>query len=72
MFEIRKVSLFLHVIVVEVPKARVEHSICTSFPGVQGMLMLTRKIFEYRVSEMPFPGLWGEILQNSDVQKTTL
>jgi hypothetical protein len=28
--------------------------------------MLTRKMFESRVSEMPFPGLWGEILQNSD------
>ena len=28
--------------------------------------MLTRKIFESRVSEMPFTGLWGEILQNSD------
>ena len=26
--------------------------------------MLTRKIFESRLSEMPFPGLWGEILQN--------
>jgi hypothetical protein len=35
--------------------------------GVQGML--TRKIFESRLSEMPFPGLWGEILQNSDVRK---
>jgi hypothetical protein len=23
--------------------------------------MLTRKIFESRASEMPFPGLWGEI-----------
>jgi hypothetical protein len=28
--------------------------------------MITRKIFESRLSEMPFPGLWGEILQNSD------
>jgi hypothetical protein len=34
--------------------------------------MLIRKIFESRLSEMPFPGLWGEILQNSDGQKTTL
>jgi hypothetical protein len=42
---------------VEVPKARVERRICTSFLGVQGML--TRKIFESRVSEMPFHGLWG-------------
>jgi hypothetical protein len=33
---------------------------------------LTRKIFESRLSEMPFPGLWEEILQNSDGQKTTL
>jgi hypothetical protein len=31
--------------------------------------MLSRKIFESRLSEMPFPGLWGEILQNSDGQK---
>jgi hypothetical protein len=28
--------------------------------------MLTRKIFESRISEIPFPGLWGDILQNSD------
>jgi hypothetical protein len=55
---------------VEVPKARVERRICTSFLGVQGLLI--RKIFESRVSEMPFPRLWGEILQNSDGQKTTL
>ena len=34
--------------------------------------MLIRKIFESRLSEMPLPGLWGEILQNSDGQKTTL
>ena len=31
--------------------------------------MPTRKIFESRLSEMPFPQLWGEILQNSDGQK---
>ena len=31
--------------------------------------MLTRKMFESRVSEMPFPRLWGEILQISDGQK---
>ena len=34
--------------------------------------MFIRKIFESTLSEMPFPGLWGEILQNSDGQKTTL
>jgi hypothetical protein len=28
--------------------------------------------FESTLSEMPFPGLWGEILQNFDGQKTTL
>ena len=28
--------------------------------------MFIRKIFESTLSEMPFPGLWGEILQNSD------
>ena len=55
---------------VEVPKARVERRICTSFLGVQGLLI--RKMFESRVSEMSFPRLWGEILQNSDGQKTTL
>jgi hypothetical protein len=33
---------------------------------------LTRKMFESRLSEIPFPGLWEEILQNSDGQKTTL
>ena len=26
-------------------------------------------IFEPRVSQMPFPGLWGKILRNSDGQK---
>ena len=55
---------------VDVSKARVERRICTSFLGVQGMLI--RNIFESRLSEMPFPGLWGVILQNSDGQKTTL
>jgi hypothetical protein len=55
---------------VEVPKARVERRICTSFLGVKGLLI--RKIFESRLSEMPFTGLWGEISQNSDGQKTTL
>jgi hypothetical protein len=54
---------------VDVPKAQVERRICTSFLGVQGML--TRKVFESRLSEMPFPGLWREILQNSG-QKTAL
>ena len=56
---------------VEVPKAQVERRIYARvFYGVQDMLI--RKIFESRLSEMPFPGLWGEILQNSDGQKTTL
>ena len=32
--------------------------------------MFIRKMFESTLSEMPFPGLWGEILQNSDGQKT--
>jgi hypothetical protein len=36
------------------------------FLRVQGML--TRKNFESRLSKMPFPRLWGEILQNSDGQ----
>ena len=27
--------------------------------------MLPQKILECRVSEMPFPGYWGEILENS-------
>ena len=31
--------------------------------------ILPRKIFEPRVSQMPFPGLWGKILRNSDGQK---
>ena len=52
---------------VEVPKARVERRICTSFLGVQGML--TRKMFESRLSEMPFPGLWGEICRIVMVKK---
>jgi hypothetical protein len=34
--------------------------------------MVILKIFESTLSEMPFPGLWGEILQNSDGQKTSL
>jgi hypothetical protein len=62
-------SKFSKAPLVEVPKARVERRICTSFLGGPG---LTRKIFESRVSEIPFPGLWEEILQNSDGQKTTL
>ena len=28
------------------------------------------EIFKFRVSEMPFPGLWGKFWQNSDGQKT--
>jgi hypothetical protein len=63
-------SKFSKAPLVEVLKARVEHRICTSFLGVQGKFI--RKIFESTLSEMPFPGLWGEILQNSDCQKTTL
>jgi hypothetical protein len=55
---------------VEVPKAQVERRICKSFLGGPGHAHA--KIFESRVSEMLFPGLWGEILQNSDGQKTTL
>jgi hypothetical protein len=46
---------------VEVPKARVERRICTSFLGVQGML--TRKIFESRLSEMRFPGFWRDFTE---------
>jgi hypothetical protein len=30
------------------------------------------EIFESRLSEMPFPELWGKILQNSDGQKMAL
>ena len=33
--------------------------------------MLRRKILKSRVSEMPFPALWGQNLQNSNGQKTT-
>jgi hypothetical protein len=29
-----------------------------------------KEIFKFRVSEMPFPGLWGKFWQNSDGQKT--
>jgi hypothetical protein len=28
--------------------------------------MFIRKIFESTLSDMPFPGFWGEILQNFD------
>jgi hypothetical protein len=31
--------------------------------------MFIRKIFESTLSEMPFPGLWGEILQTLMVRK---
>jgi hypothetical protein len=34
--------------------------------------MFIWKILESTLSEMLFPGVWGEILQNSDGQKTTL
>ena len=64
-------SKFSRAPLVEVPRARVERRICTSFLGGLGMLMHA-KIFESTVSEMQFPGLWGEILPNSDGQKTTL
>ena len=46
-------SKFSKAPLVEVPKARVERRICTSFLGVQGMI--TRKMFESRLTEMPFP-----------------
>jgi hypothetical protein len=55
-------SKFSKAPLLEVPKAQVEHRICTSFLVGQGML--NRNIFESRLSEMPFPGLWEEILQN--------
>ena len=32
--------------------------------------MLPREILKFKVSEMPFPALWGKILENSDGQKT--
>ena len=54
-------STFSKAPIVEVPKARVERRIYSP-----------REIFESRLSEMPFPGLWGEILHISDGQKTTL
>ena len=63
-------SKFSKAPLVEVLKARVEHRICTSFLGGAGHVH--PEIFESTLSEMPFPGLWGEILQNSDGQKTTL
>jgi hypothetical protein len=44
--------------------------VTTILDRVQGMFI--RKIFESTLSEMPFPGLWGEILHYSDGQKTTL
>ena len=37
------------------PKARAERRRCEVFLGGPG------KIFKFRVSEMPFPGLWGKI-----------
>ena len=42
-----------------VPKARAERRRCELSLGGSGV-MPPRKIFEFRVSEMPFPGLWGE------------
>ena len=42
------------------PKARAERRRCeVCLGGSRGMP--PRKIFEFRVSEMPFPGLWGKI-----------
>jgi hypothetical protein len=39
------------------PKARFEHHRCVvCLGGSEGMP--SRKMFEFRVSEMPFPGLW--------------
>ena len=51
---------FRRPLLVEVRNARVERRICTSLGGPG----LTGKIFKSRLSEMPFPGLWGEILAN--------
>jgi hypothetical protein len=42
------------------PKARVERRRCEVFLGGSGG-MPPRKIFKFRVSAMPFPGLWGKI-----------
>jgi hypothetical protein len=42
------------------PKAQAERRRCEVSLGGSGG-MPTRKIFEVRVSEMPFPGLWGKI-----------
>ena len=45
----------------------------TAIQGPLGGLggMLPRNILKSRVSEMPFPALWGQNLQNSNGQKTT-
>ena len=59
-------SKFSKAPLVEVPKARVERRICTSF--LWGPGHAHAKIFESRVYEMPSLGLWGEIIQNSDGQ----
>ena len=42
------------------PMARAECRRCEVCLGGSGG-MLPRNIFEFRVSEMPFPGLWGKI-----------
>ena len=42
------------------PKARAERRRCEVFLAGSGG-MPPRKIFKFRVSEMPFPGLWGKI-----------
>ena len=42
------------------PKARAERRRCEVFLRGSGG-MLPRKIFKFRVSAMPFPGLWGKI-----------
>ena len=41
------------------PKVRGERHRSEGVLGVRGML--PRKFFKFRVSEMPFPGLWGKI-----------
>ena len=38
---------------------------------VHSSSVVFRVVFKSRVSEMPFPALWGQNLQNSNGQKTT-
>jgi hypothetical protein len=51
------------------PKARAKRRRCEVCLGGSGGMPLGR-IFEFRVSEMPFPGRWGKIWQKSDGQET--